>query len=178
MRFASVVLAVGLLFGIAGPAFAADTATQTVQMNVNDICVIDVTGNPAALTIAAPATGGQTPADASNNTTYAQYTSVVSGATARTVTAAWGGSDAAPAGTSLALEVTALTAGCGTVVGGGITVSAVAQNIITAIGSCATGTGGTDGGQLTYTLSVSDVTALDASDDQSVTVTLTLTDAS
>ena len=64
MRFASVVLAVGLLFGIAGPAFAADTATQTVQMNVNDIFVIDVTGNPAALTIAAPATGGQTPADA------------------------------------------------------------------------------------------------------------------
>lgn len=178
MRFASAVVAVGLSFGLVGVAVAADTATQTVQMNVNDICVIDVTGNPGALTIAAPTTGGQTPPDDSDNTTYAQYTSVVSGATARTVTAAWGGSDAAPAGCSLALEVTVLTAGCGSRAVGGITVSSTPQNIITAIGSCATGTAGTDGGQLTYTLGVDDVTLLDASDDQSVTVTLTLTDAS
>jgi len=178
MRFASVVLAVGLLFGLVGVAFAADIATQTVQMNVNDICVIDVTGNPGALTIVAPGTGGQIPPDDSDNSTYAQYTSVVPGSTTRTVTAAWGGSDAAPSGTSLLLEVTAVTAGCGSRAVGGITMTALAQNIITAIPSCATGTGGTDGGQLTYTLQVDDVFQLDASDDQTVTVTLTLTDAS
>jgi hypothetical protein len=178
MRFAFVVLAVGLVIGLAGLAVAADTATQTVQMNVDEICVIDVTGNPAALVVAAPTTGGQTPPDDSDNTTYAQFTSVVAGSTARTLTAAWGGSDAAPAGCSLALEVTTLTASCGSRVVGGITLSSTPQNIITAIGSCATGTAGTDGGQLTYTLGVDNVTLLDASDDQSVTVTLTLTDAS
>jgi hypothetical protein len=179
MRLASVVLAVSLSFGLVGLAFAADTADQTVQMNVDEICVIDVTGNPGALTIVAPTTGGQTPPDDSDNTTYAQYTSVVSGSTVRAVTAEWDGSDAAPAGCSLALEVTAVTAGCGSrVVGGIITMTSTAQNIITAIGSCATGTGGTDGGQLTYTLKVDNVSQLDASDDQSVTVTLTLTDAS
>jgi hypothetical protein len=102
---------------------------------------------------------------------------VVAGSTVRSITAAWGGSDAAPAGCSLTLEVTALTAGCGTQESQ-ITMSAIAQDIVTDIGSCATGTGGTDGGRLTYTLSVDDVTQLDASDDQSVTVTLTLTDAS
>jgi hypothetical protein len=178
MRLASVVIAVGFLFGIVGLAFAADVATQTVQLNVNDICVIDVTGNPGALTIVAPGTGGQTPPDDSDNSTYAQYTSVVPGSTTRIVTAAWGGSDVAPSGTSLLLEVTAVTAGCGSRVVGGITMSATAQNVITAIPSCATGTGGTDGGQLTYTLQVDNVSQLDASDDQTVTVTLTLSDAS
>jgi hypothetical protein len=157
---------------------AADTATQTVQLNVDDICLIDVTGDPAALAIVAPAIGGQTPADATDNSTYAQYTSVVCGATTRAVTANWGGGDAAPSGTSLSLEVTSLTAGCGTAVAGGITVDATARNIVTGVTSCATGTGGTDGAQLTYTLSVSDVTQLDSCDDQSVTITLTLTDAS
>jgi len=177
MRFAAFALVVGFSFGLVGLAFAADTATQTVQMNVNDICVIDVTGNPGALVVAAPTTGGQTPPDDIDNTTYAQYTSVVAGSTTRNVTAAWGGTDAAPVGCSLGLQVTNLTAGCGTQEGE-IEMSALAQNIITDVGSCATGTGGTDGGQLTYTLHIDDVSQLDADDDQSVTVTLTLTDAS
>jgi len=178
MKFRTLCLAGALSLALVGLAVADDTANQTVQMNVDDICVIDVTGNPAALTIVAPGTGGQTPPDDSDNTTYAQYTSVVAGAARRTITAAWGGSDAAPSGTSLLLEVTAVTAGCGSRVVGGITVSAIDQDIVTAIPSCATGTAGTDGGQLTYTLSVDDVSQLDSSDDQSVTVTLTLTDAS
>ena len=166
------------LVGLVGPVLAADTATQSVQLNVDEVCVIDVTGDPAALTITAPALGGQTPAGVSDNSTYAQYTSVVCGAAARSLTANWGGADAAPSGCSLSLEVTGLTAGCGSPVVGGITVSSVAQNIVGSIGSCATGTGATDGAQLTYTLSVSDHTQLDSCDDQAVTVTLTLTDAS
>ncbi|HVP57790.1 MAG TPA: hypothetical protein VMU02_06805 [bacterium] len=178
MRFWTIGLACALSLGLAGLVFADDTANQTVQLNVDDICVIDVTGNPGTLTIVAPGTGGQTPPNDSDNSTYAQYTSVVPGATRRTITAAWGGSDAAPSGTSLLLEVTAVTAGCGSRVVGGITMSAVAQDVVTAIPSCATGTGGTDGAQLNYTLSVDDVSQLDASDDQTVTVTLTLTDAS
>jgi hypothetical protein len=178
MKFRLLCLAGVLSLALVGLAFGSDTANQTVQMNVDDICVIDVTGNPGALAIVAPGTGGQTPADDTDNTTYAQFTSVVAGSARRAVTAAWGGSDAAPSGTSLLLEVTALTAGCGSAVGGGITMTAVAQNIITTIPSCATGTGGTDGGQLTYTLAVDDVSQLDSSDDQSATITLTLTDAS
>jgi hypothetical protein len=165
-------------FLVVGPAVGADTATQTVQLNVDEICVIDVTGDPAALTLTAPATGGQSLADATENSTYAQYTSVVCGAAARALTANWGAGDAAPSGCQLALEVTSLTASCGSAVGGGITVSGTAQNIVATIGSCATGTGATDGAQLTYTLSVTDQTQLDSCDDQTVTITLTLTDAS
>jgi hypothetical protein len=178
MKFRALCLAGLLVLALVGLVYADDTANQTVQMNVDDICVIDVTGNPGTLTIVAPGTGGQDPPDDSDNTTYAQYTSVVPGSTRRVITAAWGGSDAAPSGTSLLLEVTAVTAGCGSRVVSGITVSAVDQNIVTAIPSCATGTGGTDGAQLTYTLSVDDVSQLDSSDDQTATITLTLTDAS
>lgn len=159
-------------------AWGADTATQSVQMNVDEICVLDVTANPGALTVVAPGAGGEAPAPDTDNTTYAQYTSVVAGSTTRTLQANWGGADAAPAGCSLELEVTAVTAGCGSRVIGGIGVSAVAQNVVTAIGSCATGTGAIDGAQLTYTLNVNDADLLDASDDQTATVTLTLTDAS
>jgi hypothetical protein len=178
MKAVHLVCFVALSFIVAGAVIAADTATQTVQLNVDDICVIDVTGDPAALTIAAPAVGGQTPADATDNSTYAQYTSVVCGAAARSLTAQWGAGDTAPSGCALSLEVTALTAGCGSAVGGGITMSGTAQPVVTSIGSCATGTGATDGAQLTYTLSVTDDTQLDSCDDQTVTITLTLTDAS
>jgi hypothetical protein len=178
MKAFSIFFVVVFCLTVVGAVMAADTATQTVQLNVDDICVIDVTGDPAALTIAAPAVGGQTPADATDNSTYAQYTSVVCGATARALTANWGAGDAAPSGCSLDLEVTSLTAGCGSAVVGGITCSGTAQNIVGSIGSCATGTGAADGAQLSYTLTVDDVTQLDSCDDQTVTITLTLTDAS
>lgn len=97
---------------------------------------------------------------------------MVCGAAATALTANWGAGDAAPSGCDLSLEVTSLTAGCGSAVVGGITVSGTAQNIVSSIGSCATGTGGSDGAQLSYTLSVTDDTQLDCCDDQTVTITL------
>jgi hypothetical protein len=178
MKAVSILCCSVLSILLVGVVMAADTATQTVQLNVDDICVIDVTGDPGALTIGAPAVGGQTPPDATDNSTYAQYTSVVCGAATRALTANWGAGDAAPSGCELALEVTSLTAGCGSAVVGGITVSGTAQNIVGGIGSCATGTGAADGAQLSYTLSVTDNSQLDSCDDQTVTITLTLTDAS
>ena len=178
MRALSILCCVVLPLAWFGAVLAADTATQTVQLNVDDICVIDVTGDPAALTIAAPPVGGLIPADATDNSTYAQYTSVVCGSAVRALTVNWGAGDAAPSGCELGLEVTSLTSGCGSAVAGGVTVSGTAQNVVGSIGSCATGTGGTDGAQLTYTLGVTDETQLDSCDDQTVTITLTLTDAS
>ena len=162
---------------IAGFALAVSTANQTVTMQVNAICVLGVTGNPSTLTVSAPATGGQTPSNPSSNTTYAQYTSTVASATTRKLTAAWGGSDAAPAGCSLKLAATPSGGTNQGTTAGEITMSGTAQDVVTTIGSCATGTGPTSGAQLTYTLSVDTVTSLVASESKSATVTLTLTDA-
>ncbi|MFH1314710.1 MAG: hypothetical protein ABIJ00_16005 [Candidatus Eisenbacteria bacterium] len=174
----SIVLSSIICFALAGSAFAADTETQALTMNVSPAVVLDVTSAAITLEIVAPGSGGADPADDIDNSSYAQYTSILNSGTTRSLTAAWGGVDAAPAGCSLKLEVTSLTSGCGSAVAGGITMTASAQNIVTSIGSCATGTGATDGAQLAYTLSVDTVASLDASDDQSATVTLTLTDAS
>ncbi|MGA2587628.1 MAG: hypothetical protein ABSF88_11490 [Candidatus Aminicenantales bacterium] len=172
-------LTVGVVsaLGIAGFVFGVSTATQTVTMQVNAICVLAVTGSPSTLTISAPATGGQTPSNPSSNTTYAQYTSTVGASQTRKITAAWGGSDAAPAGCSLKLTATpsgGTNQGTST---GQITMSATAQDVVTTIRSCATGTSASNGAQLTYALSVDTVTSLVASESKSATVTLTLTDA-
>lgn len=165
-----------LTLALAGSALyaATDTATQSVTMTVNEIAVIDVTGNPGTLTILAPGTGGATPANATDNSTYAQYTSVVASALTRKITANFGGSDATPAGTSLKLTV-APSGGEGTSAGQK-TLTSTAQDVVTAIGSAATGTGGTSGAQLTYELSVDTFASLVAGESKTVTVTLTMTD--
>ena len=89
---------------------------------------------------------------------------------------AWGATDSAPAGTSLLLEATSVPASSGTAAGQ-ITVDATAKNLITGIGSTATGTGA-NGAALTYTFSVDDPSALVVGDNKTVTLTFTLTDAS
>jgi len=156
----------------------ANQKSHNVTMQVNSIAVLALAGGNITLTIEAPATGGETPADDTDATCYLRYTATVPASQTRNVTAAWGASDAAPGGTSLLLE--AGTPG-GTNQGssaGQKTISDSAENVITGIGSCATGTGASNGSQLTYTLSVSDVTNLIASESKTATVTFTLTDAS
>lgn len=175
--FKAILVGVGCGLGVVGLMFAAANANQSVTMQVNAICALGVTGNPSTLTVSAPATGGDTPTNPSSSTTYAQYTSTVGTSTTRKLTAAWGGSDAAPAGCSLKLTATP-SGGTNQGTGAGqITMSATAQDVITTIKSCATGTGGTDGAQLTYVLSVDTMTSLVAGESKSATITLTLTDA-
>jgi hypothetical protein len=173
----NVLLGVGCALALAALAQAAATTTQTVTMQVNAICVLAVSGNPGTLTVSAPAAGGQTPSNSSSNTTYAQYTSTVAASQSRKLTAAWGGSDAAPAGCSLKLSATPSGGTNQGSTAGQITLSATAQDLVTTIKSCATGTGATSGAQLAYTLSVDTVTSLVASESKTATVTLTLTDA-
>ncbi len=163
-----------LALRLAGLMFAAATATQTVTMQINSISVLATTGNPAALAVSAPGTAGATPANPTSNTTYAQYTSTVAAGITRRLQANWGVSDAAPAGCSLLLQATPGT-GQGTGAAA-ITMTSTAQNIVTAIGSCATGVTGTSGAQLAYTLSINTMTSLVAGDNHTVTITLTLTD--
>jgi hypothetical protein len=116
------------------------------------------------------------PTGSSDTSKILQYTSLVAAGTTRNVTAAWGGADSAPAGTALLLEATSVPGGCGTAAGQ-ITVSDIAQNIITGIGSCATGTGAS-GAQLQYDLDITAVGSLVVGDSSTVTITFTLTDAS
>lgn len=163
-------------FGLSGLVFAAAIATQTVAMQIAAISVLGTTGNPAALVVSAPAVGGDTPTNPTDNTTYAQYTSTVAAGTTRRLQANWGGLDAAPAGCSLLLTATPAALPNQGASAGQITIGAAATDIVTGIGSCATGTGPTNGAQLTYVLSIDSMTSLVAGDNHTVTITLTLTD--
>jgi hypothetical protein len=150
-------------------------------MNVNEVAKLKLndTGT-VTLTIDDPTNGGDVPPSATDATKKLQYTSDVGNAVTRKITAAWGGTDAAPAGTQLNVEATSVVAGCGTAVGGGYTLpdnNATAGNIITGIGSCKTGSG-VNGSGVTYTFSVTDITLMVAGATKTVTITFTLTDAS
>lgn len=156
---------------------ATDTATHDVTLQVSEIALIDL-NNTAAITLTtnAPGAGGENPLGDTNATKLLQYTSLVGSGLTRNITVEWGGTDAAPAGTSLKLLATSVPAGCGTAAPQ-VTLSSTPTNLVTTIGSCATGTGAS-GTELTYTFSIDTVTSLVVGDNKTVTITFTLTDAS
>jgi len=168
LLFLVPIITVSLLWG-------QDTASQTVTMRVSEICVIDVTGNPSTLIIVPPADGGAMPANPSDSSTYAQYTSVVAQEKTRSITAHWAAGDSAPSGCELRLVATPAGGNQGSSAGE-IILSTTPQNIVTGIRSCATGRGPSNGARLTYTLVITDFESLVAGEEKTVTVTLTLTD--
>jgi hypothetical protein len=171
-----VVLTIVLMF-ISGIVFAADSGSHNVIMQVLNVCKINLNSTATiTLTTIAPVNGGDPVTGQTDNTKLLQYTSLVPAAQTRRITANWGGADAAPAGTSLLLQATSVPAGCGTAAAQ-ITLSAAAQSIVTAIGSCATGVG-VNGAALTYSFNIVNVNNLVVGASSTVTVTLTLTDAS
>jgi hypothetical protein len=180
MNCKRVLLLFGVLLFAAAGAFAATSSTNhQVQLNVPEVVLIGLSPDASTITlnVVAPGTAGNPPTGQTNATKYLQYTAVNASGTNRNISVAWGGADAAPAGTSLRVQVTAITGGCGTP-SVQRTISAVGQNIVTAIPSCVTGIGGTDGANLTYTLSVDTAASLLVGDNHLVTVTYTLSDAS
>jgi hypothetical protein len=160
---------------VAGLAFSATTQSVTVQINA--FCIIAVTGNPTALIVSAPAQGGATSANPTDNTTYALYTSSIPTGTTRRIQANWGLTDAAPAGCSLLLTATPANLPNQGTSAGQISITSTATNIVTGIGCCATGTGSSNGAQMTYVLSINSMTALVANDNHSIMISLTLTDS-
>jgi len=170
MKKLVVVLVVSFcVVGLTGVGLA-QTANHNVTITIGDIGVIGLNNTTAvALSITAPGTPGADPTGSSDNGKRLQYTSTVNG-TQRTVTAVLDAG--APNGTQLTLEAQSVPAGAGT--SGGIkTLSTSAETIISAIGSCATGTGA-NGAILNYVLSVSDVSQL-AHNGAGATVTVTFT---
>jgi hypothetical protein len=157
---------------------ATATQSQSVSVAVPEIVVLAKTGNPSALTIVTPAVAGTLPTNASDSSTYLQYSSnvlVSAPTTKRIITAQL---SAAPTlGYGLKLYTPAVTASCGTgiSVGSAVTLSSsTAQNIVTQIGNCFTGIGATNGAQLAY---VTDITSMPYQGTDSLTVNFTITSA-
>ena len=174
----TTILAFALTMGTSAMAFAgSDTAPHDVTMQINEIALMDLNDATAiTLTTNPPAAGGDNVLGDTDSTKLLQYTSLVASGVSRNITVEWGGQDAAPAGTSLSVEATSVPLNCGSAVVGGTVISNVAASIVTGIGGCATGTGA-NGAALTYTFAITDVSSLVVGDNQTVTITFTLTDA-
>jgi hypothetical protein len=171
------VVLIGALcaFILAGQIRSATTASTAVSVTLASFCLVAVTASSVNLTIANPATPGGTPSNVTSTSTYAQYSSTVASGVTRRITAAWATGNSAPTGCELRLTATPGT-GQGTSAGQ-ILLSTTAQNIITSIGGCATGTGATSGAQLAYALNIITMTSLVANENKSATITFTLTDS-
>ena len=177
MKKLTVVLVFSLfVIGLAGVAGAQSSATHDVTININDIAEVNVNGSDISLTVTAPGAGGSDPQGDSNTDAQLQYTSVVS-STTRLVSAKIS-AGSVPSGLSLAVQPTGTPGTNEGTYGSSVTLTATDQNLVTGVGSCATGTGASDGATLSYSLSVDDPTQLDYGDDTTVTITYTLTDDS
>ncbi|MBN1648361.1 MAG: hypothetical protein JW874_10025 [Spirochaetales bacterium] len=157
-----------------------DSASHDINITVSEVVIMELNNSGSiSLTTQSPGAGnaGQSVVGESDNSKRLFYTSLVPALTSRTITAQI---DSALTLPGLALELTASPAGGNEGAGAGtITLSTSAQNIVTGIGSCATGNTGSDGAGLTYELVITDSEALEVdATGETVTVTLTLTDAS
>lgn len=137
-----------------------------------------MTGSPSELLITNAGSGGDNPLQATDDQSYIQYSSTVSPDTVRSMTVRWEENDAAPSG--CALKLTAFPGqesneGFST---GEIVLSSSPQTLLSNIGSCATGTGPSEGARLTFTLEVVDSSLLKAGERRTVNITFTLTDVS
>jgi len=172
-----LIIAIILILCNIGEVLAADVSdTMTVHMSVEEIAIVNINpGNEVSLTITAPDTAGDVPADIVNDLNYLQYTSTVSESATKKITAQLSG--AILVGCSLKLESTVGSGSNEGTSAGQVTLSSEsASDIITGIGTCATGTSSTNGAKLTYTLTVDDISSLIAGEDKYRTVTFTLTD--
>jgi hypothetical protein len=162
-------------FLLPGRIRSATTANTAVSVSIASFCLVAVTSSSVNLTIANPATPGGVPSSATSTSTYAQYSSSVASGVTRRITAAWATGNSASTGCDLRLTATPGT-GQGASAGQ-ILVSTTAQNLVTGIGGCATGTGATSGAQLAFTLNINTMTSLVANESKSATITLTMTDS-
>jgi hypothetical protein len=176
---------VGLLLLFAALACAqVDTVPQLVGAGVNPVAEVSVSDNVAGLVIDNPVVGGDQPPDDTHATTYLRYTSIVDSGKTRTISAAVT-AGIIPAGTDL--YVTAATPGAGGrgnkgTGQGEMNLEPSAAGLITGIRSCWTGTGATQGSNLTYRLAVDpdevDADELFTATVSDVTVTWTLNEDS
>jgi hypothetical protein len=178
MKTFKVCLVVALaVLTLGAIAYAGATAGTEPDVNIDDIKEIAVynSHNPT-VTVAAPATPGNLPADVTDADTYLHYTVNVASATdTRKITAALTTGDV-PSAYTIALTPVVGSGGGGTEgTAANITeLTSSEQDLVTGMVNCWTGVGATDGVNVTYTISCSAMPYYEADDRTSLAVTYTV----
>lgn len=142
-----------------GPANAANTASQTVTIQVSGVNEMSVSGNPGALTVSTATAGSQPDAATDSSTSY----NITTNGTGKKITGAL--NSAMPAGTTLSL---ALTAPAGGASSGAVNLTTSTQNLVTGISQVAS-----SGHGITYSFGATVAAGEIASTTRTVTLTLT-----
>jgi hypothetical protein len=165
---AKTLLAVGVIVGLMSVATATtDTATSTVTITFSEISELAVSGDPATLTIVAPAVAGDLPADQTVAGTTMAWTSNVAAGQTRKIT---GSIASLFAGIDLWATVAAAGGSNGTS-GGELRFTAAAPTayeFVTGIGNC-----NTSGQTITFRANVTSMVAPYTDTAKVVTWTLT-----
>jgi len=173
----AIVLAIGACIILASCCHAANTVNSTFALTVSPITLLGLNNPGVTFTVASPDTAGAAPAITGLHQaeTRLQYTSLRSAGASRSIHV----TAADLTGLTLKASITANPIpGTGdTGHGLGTVDTHAAQNLITGIRSCHTGSGSTDGAAVTYSLELDEATfASIKSGTFNTTVTYTLQD--
>ena len=160
MKKLTGILMIGLLaLGLVGIGLAADTDTHNLTITIPSIAwlsIVEGTGGATDVTLAIPdvSTAGEEyfTSNVTDNSLYLHYTVLTSSDKKITAQITSG---TVPTALDLTVQATVGSAGGGNqgTSAGEVTLDGgVAQDVITTIGSCWTGTANTNGANLTYTL--------------------------
>lgn len=159
------------------------TAGDAIELKMPQVSLIDTDHAQIVMELTTTTAGASISTSATNSDMWIKVTSVVPGGTHREIKARIAGT--LPSGTSLRLQsapaATGNSAGnLGTPVASPILLSNVDQYLVHDIGSCYTGTGATDGYNLTFTWSINNPAnfgQIEAQPSTMITVYFTLTES-
>ncbi len=181
-----------IVIGMIGGLFLSSTQVQaqsnvaahSVSLGLPEVALLATGGSGINLTLSAASSAGEAVEQSiADSSAYVQFSSVISDASPRTLSAKYTGT--MPAGTTLSAMVLAPNSNAvgttGTLVATDVTISAVDATLITDIGSCYSGTANDDGYRMRYTWGLDNPAAnyadIRATAAANITVTLTLTAA-
>lgn len=155
-----VLMAMGLCLGFTGIAMAGDNDTQTATYEVSAINELATSGNPGALTVSAATAGSEPDAVTDTSTSFAITTNCATDG--KKITAVL--NEAMPSGTTLKITLAAPSGGTSA---GEITLTASAQDVVTAIDGVAS-----SGHQISYELDATVAAGVVSSANKTVTLTI------
>ena len=156
----AIMLGVGLCLGFTGMAMAGDNDNQTVGYEVSAINELAVSGNPGAMNVSAATAGSQPDAVTDTSTSFAITTNTATDG--KKITAVL--DTAMPANTTLKITLAAPSGGTSA---GEITLTASAQDVVTAIDGVAS-----SGHQISYELDATVAAGVVSSANKTVTLTI------
>ena len=177
------VLAICLSMGMKIQA-QTNAADHDISLGLPEVALLGTQSGPVNLELSGTMAAGEAVlASKSDSSAYLQYSSVISEGSTRTLYAKVTGT--VPAGTFLKAKAKApgtnSSGDYDTLIATDVTLSATDSPLVTAIGSCYSGTAATDGYNLKYTWGLDNPEAnyadIRATASASVTVTLTITAA-